>query len=268
MKKNAILTFCFACIPGTGAMYVGYMKRGLSQLALFCATLTLVSMFYLEPFMFMLPLLFAYCFFDTWNLRNQTPEQAAANPDAYIIHAEQLGGENVKALMEKRHTLIGWGCIVIAGLLLYNNVFMRLVWRYDDYLPSFVGFVLNTIPSLAVIAGLIFLGLYLLRGPRMAQFPASHNNQDEYVAYTGAQSAQAPLTPLAPQVPVAPPVPAAVAPAVAVTPAVAIVSEPELVWAAPLPSELATEATQPALELEAPVPQTDENELKAEGAIV
>ena len=36
MKKNGFLTFCFACIPGAGQMYYGYMKRGLSLITLFC----------------------------------------------------------------------------------------------------------------------------------------------------------------------------------------------------------------------------------------
>ena len=36
MKKNAFLTFIFACIPGAGQMYYGYMKRGLSMITFFC----------------------------------------------------------------------------------------------------------------------------------------------------------------------------------------------------------------------------------------
>ena len=28
MKKNGILTLLFACIPGAGQMYQGYMKQG------------------------------------------------------------------------------------------------------------------------------------------------------------------------------------------------------------------------------------------------
>ena len=36
MKKNGFLTFCFAFIPGAGQMYQGYMKRGLSMVAV-CA---------------------------------------------------------------------------------------------------------------------------------------------------------------------------------------------------------------------------------------
>ena len=36
MKKNGFLTFVFACIPGAGQMYYGYMKRGLSMITIFC----------------------------------------------------------------------------------------------------------------------------------------------------------------------------------------------------------------------------------------
>ena len=39
MKKNALLTFIFACVPGAGQMYYGYMQRGLSLIALFCGGL-------------------------------------------------------------------------------------------------------------------------------------------------------------------------------------------------------------------------------------
>ena len=35
MKKNGILTFLFAFVPGAGQMYQGYMKRGLSLITLF-----------------------------------------------------------------------------------------------------------------------------------------------------------------------------------------------------------------------------------------
>ena len=37
MKKNAILTFLCACVPGAGQMYYGYMQRGLSLITMFIA---------------------------------------------------------------------------------------------------------------------------------------------------------------------------------------------------------------------------------------
>ena len=43
MKKNGILTLLFACIPGAGQMYQGYMKRGLSLITMFCLFIILGS---------------------------------------------------------------------------------------------------------------------------------------------------------------------------------------------------------------------------------
>ena len=47
MKKNGILTFLFAFVPGAGQMYQGYMKRGLSLITMFC--LCIMAGMLLEP---------------------------------------------------------------------------------------------------------------------------------------------------------------------------------------------------------------------------
>ena len=45
MKKNGFLTFIFACIPGAGQMYYGYMQRGLSiaMILILCVCLLYTS---------------------------------------------------------------------------------------------------------------------------------------------------------------------------------------------------------------------------------
>lgn len=42
-EENGILTLLFACIPGAGQMYQGYMKRGLSLITMFCLFIILGS---------------------------------------------------------------------------------------------------------------------------------------------------------------------------------------------------------------------------------
>ena len=176
MKKNAFLTFCFSCIPGAGEMYVGYMKRGLSLMTLFFGIAALATMFRTEVILIALPVVFAYCFFDTWHLRNQSPQQEEQNPDDYTLHLNQLGGENLKVLLEKRHKVIGWGCIVLAVILLYNNIVMPMVWQFSTQLYS----IMNNLPEIALIALLVLLGIYLLRGTTPA---AATESADDYVAY-------------------------------------------------------------------------------------
>ena len=82
MKKNGILTLLFACIPGAGQMYQGYMKRGLSLLLAFCLILFASTYFFLGALALFLPVIWLYAFFDSYALRSQlaagtAPEGAA-----------------------------------------------------------------------------------------------------------------------------------------------------------------------------------------------
>ena len=71
MKKNGILTLLFACIPGAGQMYQGYMKRGLSLITMFCLFIILGSTTGLDALVVGCIVVYMYSFFDTLNLRAQ-----------------------------------------------------------------------------------------------------------------------------------------------------------------------------------------------------
>ena len=71
MKKNGILTLLFACIPGAGQMYQGYMKRGLSLITMFCLFIILGSTTGLDALVVGGSVVYMYSFFDTLNLRAQ-----------------------------------------------------------------------------------------------------------------------------------------------------------------------------------------------------
>ena len=73
MKKNALLTFIFACIPGAGQMYYGYMRRGLSLVTLFCVASGIGVI--IPPILLATPIIWMYAFFDTFpviDVRNPT----------------------------------------------------------------------------------------------------------------------------------------------------------------------------------------------------
>ena len=76
-RKNGFWTFCFAFIPGGGQMYQGYMKRGLSLMSMFMFVIFLSAFLGMGLLSLMLPVIWAYSFFDTFNIHGQTPEQAA-----------------------------------------------------------------------------------------------------------------------------------------------------------------------------------------------
>lgn len=60
MKKNGFLTFIFACIPGAGQMYYGYMQRGLSiaMILILCVMAATV----VEPLLFLCLVIWMYSF--------------------------------------------------------------------------------------------------------------------------------------------------------------------------------------------------------------
>ena len=180
MKKNIFLTFCFACVPGAGQMYQAYMKRGVSLMGLFAGICGVMVFLQFSALGFILPVIFAYSFFDTFRIRNQTAEQAVQSPDEYFIHASQLFGEDAKALLAKRHTLIGWGCIGLGAVLLYSNFVRPLAWRLLDSssIGRWVYEIVSGLPQLALIGALFMLGMMLLRGPKAKK-------EEDFVAYKG-----------------------------------------------------------------------------------
>lgn len=183
MKKNGIFTFCFAFIPGAGEMYLGYMKRGLSIMTLFCAISGVAVMLNMGIFAIALPVLWAYSFFDTFNLRAQTEEQAAQNPDAYWVDPSLFMGDDLKKIVAKRHKLIGWGLIIFGVFSLYNNFFRGYLWDVFDRIGFRFGIeLLNNIPTLIVAGLVIWLGIMLLRGGKS---PKTNEQTEEYIAYKG-----------------------------------------------------------------------------------
>ena len=66
MKKNGFLTFIFACIPGAGQMYYGYMQRGLSLITMFIACFIVGAI--INPLAALAIVIWMYSFFDTYDL--------------------------------------------------------------------------------------------------------------------------------------------------------------------------------------------------------
>ena len=158
MKKNAFLTFIFACIPGAGQMYYGYMKRGLSMITFFCLFImagTLVDVLVVGSV-----IVWMYSFFDTYDLIRH---MAAGEPkeDSLLV----LGNyEEIKKLVPQHNRLIGWGLVGFGVWALYETFIST--WLYT-LLCNLVGNgyaydIITGIPNVVIAALLIFAGLKLL----------------------------------------------------------------------------------------------------------
>lgn len=159
MKKNALLTFVFACIPGAGQMYYGYMLRGLSLISLFCGCL-MVSLMISDALVLTAAIVWMYSFFDTYDIIRAA---AAGEPkkDGLLIVGD---AENLKKVIPQNGKLLGWILIALGAWSLYDVLIKDwlgyLLYAVLEYEAAWR--VLHDIPTLVVAVLLIMGGMWLL----------------------------------------------------------------------------------------------------------
>ena len=170
-RKHGLLLFIAACIPGCGEMYQGYMKRGISILTAFCAVFALAAFLEIGALAVLMVPLWLFSFFDSYNLRSQTDAQAEANPDAYLFGLSDMDSRRMNDLLRKRHSLVGWGLVILGVWVFYSTVADWVV----DFVGQFFGrldswwidrILTSDIPRLAVTVGIIALGVWFIRRPK------------------------------------------------------------------------------------------------------
>ena len=195
MKKNGILTLLFACIPGAGQMYQGYMKRGLSLITMFCLFIIVGSATGLDALVVGCIVVYMYSFFDTFNLRAQIIAENAPADD-YLVHINWKD-KRMQDFMMDSHKLLGWGLIALGGLVAYENVIMRVfgdvMWRWGQNNPVFraIYLMLDELPQIVTCVALIVCGLWLVRGPKgkkNRKKPEPPQDED-FTEYTAADPA-------------------------------------------------------------------------------
>ena len=199
MKKNGILTFLFAFVPGAGQMYQGYMKRGLSLITLFF--LCIMAGMLLEPLVLTALIVWMYSFFDTFNLRAQFIA-GTAPADDYLVHFNTKDAR-LTLFFRNSHKLVGWALIALGAMVAYQNIIMRVLgdvmWRWGQNNPVFRAFylMLDELPQIVTCVALIVCGLWLVRGPKgkkVHRKKAEESEDEDFCEYTAAE-ADAPEAP-------------------------------------------------------------------------
>ena len=168
-RKQGLLFFISSCIPGCGQMHQGYMKRGMSLLMTFCGIFAVAIFLGAGALTVLMVPVWLYAFFDSYNLRTQL-DQGAAPEDAFLFGLSDMDSKQMFALLQKRHSLVGWGLVILGVYLFYTTVV--------DWVTDFLGQFFDTwwiynllvydVPRLAVTIGIIALGIWFIRGPRRA----------------------------------------------------------------------------------------------------
>lgn len=199
MKKNGILTFLFAFVPGAGQMYQGYMKRGLSLITLLF--LCIMAGMLLEPLVLTALIVWMYSFFDTFNLRAQFIA-GTAPADDYLVHFNTKDAR-LTLFFRDSHKLVGWALIALGAMVAYQNIIMRVfgdvMWRWGQNNPVFraIYLMLDELPQIVTCVALIVCGLWLVRGPKGKKVhskKAEEPEDEDFREYTAAE-ADAPEAP-------------------------------------------------------------------------
>ena len=115
----------------------------------------------------LLPLVWLYSFFDSYNLRSL--QSAGAVPaDAFLFGLNEMDSEKLSELCRKRHSIIGWTLVLLGVYALFETFVGRVMSVVSDYFEMYwlYDIVMHDLPRMAVTAGVILLGLWFIRGPK------------------------------------------------------------------------------------------------------
>lgn len=163
---NGCKFFIASCIPGCGQMYLGYMKRGVSLIAVFSGVLALAIFMEMGALAVLLVPVWLYSFFDGYNLRRRLEGdviESEAEPDAYLFGLPALDSKRLTELLGKRHSVIGWALVLLGGYALWQEVMGRIFRNISSELYYFMRW---EVPRIAVTVFVILLGIWFIRGPR------------------------------------------------------------------------------------------------------
>lgn len=167
-KKSRFLTFVASWVPGAAEMYMGFMKMGLSMMALFMLIIIVTAWTNQAALAGFLVVEWFYCFFHANHLASLSDEDFAEVKDGYLFGLDEL--PSTKNFVEKYSKWIAYGLILIGISFLWSTVtsilysilpesyhyICRMMWRIGDY-----------VPSILIGCGIVFLGVKLLEGKKM-----------------------------------------------------------------------------------------------------
>lgn len=165
-KKNGFFTFIWSFIPGAAEMYMGFMKCGLSLMALFFASIMIPTMIYFRDVLLLVAaLVWFYSFFHARNLASCTEEMLQSMEDDFIWDSF---GDGRKTRITSP-ALRKWGAtilIVIGASMLWQNfrsVVANLIpSRYWDMIwPIF-----ENIPEITISVLIIAIGIAMIVGKK------------------------------------------------------------------------------------------------------
>ncbi len=165
-KKGRLWTFVFSLLPGAAEMYMGFMKRGVSIMAVFFACWIIPSVLRLSDVFAMIGILvWFYGFFHARNLAACSEEEIQNIPDNFIWESWGDFGK----IQISSPTLRKWGAVILilTGLsLLWKTVYQMIYDILPEIIWKYLSPLLEGVPQIVAALIIIVVGVKLIAGKK------------------------------------------------------------------------------------------------------
>ncbi len=141
-------------------MYLGFMKQGMTTMFIFFMTIFLADFFRVSFVLAILPVIWCYGFFDTFNKAGLSPEEFAALEDRSIF--EKFLTDSFS--FARKHFWLGVILMSLGILLLLDNLLLPQLQRMhilDYYIAQ------DFLRTVVAAAALIGLGFKMIKGKKV-----------------------------------------------------------------------------------------------------
>lgn len=145
MRIKKFFRFLLCLFPGAAHLYLGLKRQGLQLMTLFFLPLFLSDMIRLSLFMFAVPVIWFYSFFD--GLRKVNGQEELIDSDLMIF--SWLTDD--KFWSRDKHKLLAYGLIGLGLILIFERVLMPMVSMYFNW-------QVRGIIEMGIISVLLILG--------------------------------------------------------------------------------------------------------------
>ncbi|GAF65518.1 hypothetical protein BTS2_2416 [Bacillus sp. TS-2] len=153
-RKSKPIAMLFAIFPGAGHLYLGLQQRGIQLMALFLVGLFLIDLLRLSMFMFLIPIIWFFSFFDALQKVGQYDQNLEDVP-VFTVFRNYQKWLGIGAILLGVYYLLDQVLINAFGQMFYQYFQMDLRYWFYNYFQTFI-----------VCTLLICAGIYLLAGKK------------------------------------------------------------------------------------------------------
>lgn len=165
-KKSKFITFCCSLFPGAGEMYMGFMKLGVSIMALFFVIFSLSTTLNIPYLVYLLPIIWFYSFFNVHNISSLPDDEFYALEDHYLFSSNEMLKEQFSWFYKHKkllsYTLIFFGFSILWSLC--ENIMEYFFYNFfSNELSYFFMNLIRSLPQSVIGIALIIIGFRLLK---------------------------------------------------------------------------------------------------------